>query len=315
MIYKTVDTLPFSFSALGLRGWSDQADDRSDAPVDSNELIAAVQTALELGITYLEVFSSRTASPSAEVFSKALQGRRAEVVLAAVCGADAGHGAEGRLTRRDQIIAACESGLRVLRSERFDLFYCRWPDVSAPLPEVTAAFEHLLARGEIAAAGLSHYGYEQISALRRSGPLHAVRSAINLLHPEDADDLIPYCKEHGIAVVASDPLSHNLLVSTPRESEIVRPQGSIKVMQGRRFEADRWAAERLSSIAQELNRTPAQLAINWVLGTAGVTTAATRAGRSSQVREHLDALGWTIPDAAAARIVDTLSERDRQLDR
>lgn len=315
MIYKTVDSLPFSFSALGLHTWSDESGDRSSAPVDSNELIAAVQTALELGMTYLEVFSSRATAPSAEVISKALQGRRDGVVLAGICGADAGVGIEDRLTRRDQIIAACETGLRVLRTERFDLFYCRWPDVSAPLPEVAGAFDHLLNRGEIGAAGLSHYGYEQISALRRSGPLHAVRSAINLLHPEDADDLIPYCKEHGIAVVAADPLSNDFLAAEARESEIVRPPGSIKVMQGRRFEADRWAAERLRSIANELHRTPAQLAINWVLGTAGVTTAATRAGRSSQVREHLGALGWTIPDATVARIVDTLSERDRQLDR
>ena len=70
MIYKTVDTLPFSFSALGLRTWSDETSDRSSVPVDSNELIAAVQTALELGMTYLEVFSSRATAPSAEVISK-----------------------------------------------------------------------------------------------------------------------------------------------------------------------------------------------------------------------------------------------------
>jgi aryl-alcohol dehydrogenase-like predicted oxidoreductase len=315
MLYRSVNSLPFAISVIGLRGWSVLPAGRASAPPDSNERISAVQTALDLGVTYVEVPVSRDGDPAVALLSKALQGRRDRVVLAGVCGAEGGAGVEGRVIRRDQIVAACEAGLRAMRTDRYELLFCRWPDASAPLDEVREAFSRLLSRGEAVGVGVSHYGYESINAVRRTGPLHAIRSPINLLEPDDGNDVIPFCQEHGIAVIAADPFCHGLLETGSMVPASKTPVSSTKLMPGRRLEANRRAAEQLRTLATEANRSLAQIALTWALAQPGVTTAVTPAERPSEVRDQVGALGWMIPEAMAVRIDDTLSERDRQLDR
>lgn len=297
-------------SAVGLRGWSARPDEWAAPAVNANEVISAVQTALELGVNYVEVSAGRTGGIGDEAVARALAGAPGRVFIAGMCGSGDG----GRIGRREQIIQQCEDGLRRLRIERWDVFFCRWPEVAAPMPEVIEALSRLRERGEAGIVGLSQYAYEHVSEARRAGVVQVVRSSLNVLERDDGHDLIPYCQEHGLAVIAGDPFCHGLLSGNFTDAG-ADARGSTKVFRSGRFGANVAAAERLKAIAAEGGMTLRQLALAWALGQAGVTSAVTPAARPSELREQVTALGRTIPEEIGGRIDDTLSERDRQLDR
>lgn len=310
MIYRTLGKTELEVSAVGLRGWSARPGEWAAPAANANEVISAFQTALELGVNYVEVAAGRTVGLGDEAAARALAGAPGRVYVAGVCGA--GDGA--RVGRRDQIIQQCEEGLRRLHIERWDAFYCRWPEVAAPMPEVIEALSRLHERGEAGIVGLSQYAYEHVSEARRAGVAQVVRSSLNVLEREDGHDLIPYCQEHGLPVIAGDPFCHELLRGGFTGAD-AGTHSSAKVFRSGRFGANVAAAERLSAIASEGGMTLRQLALAWALGQPGVTMAVTAVARPSEVREQTTALGRTIPEEIGGRIDDTLSERDRQLDR
>jgi len=310
MNYRTLGKTGLEISAIGLRGWSAHLNEWSAPAVNANEMISAFQTALDSGVNYVEVSAGRAVGAGDEAMARALAGAPGKVLVAGVCGTGVG----SRIGRREQIVEQCEAGLRRLRIERFDVFYCRWPEVTAPMGEVIEALARLRDRGEAGVVGLSQYGYEQLSEARRAGVSQVVRSSLNVLERDDEHDLIPYCREHGLAVIAGDPFCHGVLGGEFTGDDSARGD-STKVFRSGRFDANVAASRRLGEIAAEGGMTVRQLALAWVLGNSEVVAAVATAARPSEVGEQLAALGRTIPEEIGGRIDDTLSERDRKLDR
>lgn len=318
MEYRTLATTEYRLSNLGLACWAIGPDGLPPEPVDFNEAIATVQAALELGITCLEVTPSPAALATEELLSKAIQSQRARVVLAVPCTAAQApqHGADGRLTCKAEIIAACSASLRRLRLDRIDLYFAHWPDVAAPLPDLMAAMQELLQHGDIGAIGLSHFGCEKLIEARRLGPVHVVRGALGVLDRDSSADLQAYGRTHGLVFLAANPLYGGLLTRRySRQAGLadVRADsaGSVRPLRG----PDDWAVSQLSELADGLGRTTAQLALAWTLAQPGVTTVAVGAARPTQIREYARAVDWKLTPEAAARIDEILAERDRQLER
>lgn len=315
MMQRALGQTAYRVSVIGLRGWPCEPDDAWAEPLDANELISATQVALEGGVTYLEWPLAGGNSQIEESVSNALSSRREHVVLAGVCGVPGlGTARDTRVTRPDMIVSLCEAALRRLRQERFDVLHVRWPGVDLPIPDLMGTLAKLLERGDIGAIGLSHYGYEGVSRARRVGAVHVVRTPLSLFEREATFDLVPFCQEHGIAVVADDVLAGGWLASDADLASLRRAAGS-RPGRSARADADHSAALRLQELAQEAGRTVGQLATAWAISEPGVSTALAVSSRPSRVQDQLGALGWTIPEAIRGRLDDILSERDRRLDR
>jgi aryl-alcohol dehydrogenase-like predicted oxidoreductase len=165
------------------------------------------------------------------------------------------------------------------------------------------ALAELVEREAIRAVGLSNFSCEQLRGALEFGPVHAVQVPFSILQPRAASELIPFCLEHGIAVLAYSPLSKGLLTGKFGPDEVfegVRAKDPEYV--GNRYHRNLRIVESLRAIAAEYGRTPAQLAINWVANYPGVTSALMGAKRPSQVADNAGAAGWTISPEHQARI-------------
>jgi len=172
------------------------------------------------------------------------------------------------------------------------------------------AFTQLLAAGKVSAIGFSNFSCEDLDAAREFGPVHAIEPHFSLLNPRAADDLIPYCRRNGIAVLPYSPLSKGLLTGKFRaDSRFSDLRARDPEFLGSRFRRNLVLVERLAAIAERCGRTLAQLVLNWTATFPGVTAPIMGVKRPSQVAENLGAVDWTLtPDDRAA--IDRLIRTD-----
>jgi diketogulonate reductase-like aldo/keto reductase len=166
---------------------------------DRAPAVRALRAGLDLGATHIDTAEMYGDGAVEELVGEAIAGRRDEVFL--VSKVMPQH-ASRRGTR-----AACESSLRRLRTARLDLYLLHWPG-SQPLEETITAFEDLVAEGSIAAWGLSNFDEDELAeALSIAGPGRIACNQVLYHLRERAVEhaVVPFCAEHGIALVAYSP--------------------------------------------------------------------------------------------------------------
>jgi aryl-alcohol dehydrogenase-like predicted oxidoreductase len=131
--------------------------------------------------------------------------------------------------------------------------------------------------------------------------------AFSLLDRYAAQDLIPYCQEYGVPVLAYGCLAKGLLTGKFGVADRVEGlRARSPEFMGDRFARNLALVDRLRSVAQDYDRSVGQLALNWVIHQPGVTVAVVGAKRASQVRENAGAADWRIEDEDLKRIDDIL---------
>lgn len=268
---------------IGQGTWNMERDDRRAA-------IAALRRGLDLGLTHVDTAEMYGDGEVEELVGEAIAGRRDEVFLASKVLPD-------NASRRGTV-AACERSLARLRTDRLDLYLLHWPG-RHPLADTVAAFEELAAAGKIRAWGVSNFDERELAAavaIAGGAPEHGRRTqgtersqapqrtpACNqvLYHLEERrieHAVIPYCEEHGIAVVAYSPLGSG------------------------RFPRERGGRGRvLAEIAAAHGATPRQVALAFLLRHPSLF-AIPKASRVEHVEENAAAADLTLSDDEARRI-------------
>jgi aryl-alcohol dehydrogenase-like predicted oxidoreductase len=275
--------------AIGGLGWGE---------VHDRESIAAIQTALDVGMTFIDTAHIYGNGHSEEVVGQAIKGRRQEAVL---CTKVFKHWNEqGEVwgdCSYDAIMRAVQAGLKRLQTDYIDVYLIHNYDPNTPIPETMRALEKLLQEGVVRAVGVSRYSLEQLKEAQRCIPLHAVQYPLNMLRRAEIAPILPFCREHKIGVMAYAPLSKGLLTGKftaattfPEDDNRARNE----IFGGEAFAKRLAAVEKLRPIADKYDKTLAQLAINWSLCQPGVTSALTGAKRPDQVRENAGGTGWRI---------------------
>ncbi len=160
----------------------------------------ALRTGLSLGMTLIDTAEGYGKGRSEELIGRVIAGQRDRVFL--VSKVD--HMATG-----DTIERACEASLARLRTERLDLYLAHWRDRSSDLSVVVAAFENLRAAGKIRTWGVSNFGLSDMEELFRIPDGHRCATnqvAYNLGDRTIEHDLLPWCEQHGMPVMAYSPL-------------------------------------------------------------------------------------------------------------
>ena len=160
---------------------------------------------------------------------------------------------------RAGVVAACERSLKRLATDRIDLYLLHWRG-SIPLAETLEGFQRLERDGKIRHHGVSNFDrgdMEEWVALRGEETVAADQVLYNLSRRGPEWDLVPWCREHGVAVMAYTPLG----------------QGSMLGNRG------------LAEIARRRGKTPAQIALAWLLRQQG-TIVIPKASHAAHVREN-----------------------------
>jgi aryl-alcohol dehydrogenase-like predicted oxidoreductase len=296
--------------ALGtwaIGGWMWGGSNESDA-------ISAIHAALDRGINLIDTAPVYGFGRSEEIVGKALaaDGRRKRAFIATKVGLDWKDGKPFRNARKARIIEEAEDSLRRLQTDVIDLYQVHWPDPHTPIAEVAEAMGELHRQGKIRAIGVSNFSPAQMDEFRKVAPLHAAQPPYNLFERAIEQDVLPYCRDRGIAVLAYGSLCRGLLSGSMTKSSRFTGDDLRKSdpkFLSPRFEQYLAAVERLDRFAQErFDRRVIHLALRWVLDRGEANIALWGARRADQLSPIAEVTGWHIDSSAMAEIDQILQE-------
>jgi len=296
--------------ALGtwaMGGWMWGGSNESDA-------ISAIHAALDRGINLIDTAPVYGFGRSEEIVGKALAtgGRRKRAFIATKVGLDWKDGKPFRNARKARIIEEAENSLRRLQTDVIDLYQVHWPDPHTPIAEVADAMGELHRAGKIRAIGVSNFSPAQMDEFRKVAPLHTAQPPYNLFEREIERDVLPYCHDRDIALLAYGSLCRGLLSGTMSKSS--RFTGDDLRKNDPKFRAPRFAqylaaVERLDRLANErFGRRVIHLAARWVLDRGEMNIALWGARRADQLAPISEVIGWRIDSSAMAEIDRILRE-------
>ncbi|HET6228605.1 MAG TPA: aldo/keto reductase [Longimicrobiaceae bacterium] len=272
---------------------------------DEGEAVRTIHAALDLGINLIDTAPVYGRGVSEEIVGRALAGSRRQVVIVATkCGLSwPGGGDVVRDARPATIRREVEESLARLGTDRIDLYQVHWPDPRVPVADTAGVLADLYREGKIRAIGVSNHSPAEMDAFRAAAPLHAAQPPYNLFEREVEDDVLPYCRRHGIATLTYGVLCRGLL------SGRMRPDTSfagddLRAADDPKFRQPAYseyleAVDRLDRFALEnFGKRVIHLAARWALEQPGVGVALWGARRPEQLEPVEDVFGWRLDDDA-----------------
>lgn len=300
MEYRDLGGTGLRVSEIGFGAWAIGGD--AWGPVEDAESLAAMERALELGINFIDTADVYGEGRSESLVSKAISGRRDEVVISTKGGLMGHHREPERepvYDRPEKILKACEASLKRLKTDHLDVYFCHiWWDKPEETETFIEAFEQLKNDGKVRAVGVSTNDLDYIKHFDQDGGLDVVQLDYSILNREPERDILPYLEERGIGVVVRGPLRMGLLTGKFSE-DTTFPEGDIR----RSWTEAQWFKESLKKVQSlktlEDGRTLGQLALRYVLDHPAVSVAIPGAKTPVQVEAN-----------AAASVRPLLSEED-----
>jgi diketogulonate reductase-like aldo/keto reductase len=192
----------------------------------------------------------------------------------------------GSHLRHDEVLRAAEASLRQLQTDSIDLYQVHWPNSRVPLKETLHAMEALVDRGLVKYIGVSNFSVSELreaQAAMSKYPIVSNQVLYNLNSREIERDLLPYCQQHNVTIIAYTPLDDGRLATTSR----------FRRSRGRRV---------LEQVATEVHKTLAQVALNWCTSRPQVI-AIPKSDSVARTEENCRASGWRLSQAQV-RLLD-----------
>ncbi len=275
---KPHNVLALGCWAFGGREWGGQ---------DDADSMAAMETAYAAGISHFDTAIAYGGGASERVVGGFLAGNgRREKVFLATKGNTAN-------ARGEEITDSLDRSLANLAVDCIDLYYIHWPRKGKDMRPVMEALEAARRQGKIHAVGVSNFSVEQMAAVGEVGTINAHQMCYNLFWRYPEADVIPYCREHDIAVVTYSTIAEGILTGKfPRE---VRFGEDDHRRHGVLFDSEVWphvydAVEHLKAIAAEAARPLVELAIRWVASRPSVTSTLVGARNAAQAAQNAAAM-------------------------
>ena len=322
-----MDTNQLGFSdlhltSLGLGTWAigGGGGDYGWGPQDDARSLEAIDRALELGIHWIDTAPAYGLGHSEEIVGQAISGRRNEVIVATKCGLvwdEGAHSTYERLTA-ESVRQEAEDSLRRLDVDVIDLYQIHWPDPEEQIEEAWATIAELIKEGKIRYGGVSNFSVEQLKRIQPIHPVASLQPPYNMLERDIEEELLPYCAEHDIGVIAYSPMQSGMLTGKyDRESIEAMPEEDWR-KDSKHFTEPELSAnlrliEGLRPIAERNDKTLPQLAIAWVLERPEVTAAIVGARKPEQIEETAVAGSWDLSEKDLEEIEALLEKRKSRL--
>ncbi len=206
---------------------------------------------------------------------------------------------------RVHIMRAIDDSLRRLRTDYIDVYYTHHVDVQTPLEEMLRAFDDLITAGKIRYAGCSNYEAWRLleatwlAEINGWARFACYQPQFSLVVRDIEEEIVPVCELKGLGVVAWSPLGGGFLSGKYQPGETRR--AGARSAEGWGFPLRFFASNRddilatLLQTASELGRSPAQVALRWVLDQAFLTSAIVGARIAEQLKDNVLASGWRLP--------------------
>jgi myo-inositol catabolism protein IolS len=260
---RTLGTSGIQITPILMGTW--QAGKRMWVGIEDAETLKAIRAAVDAGITTIDTAEVYGEGHSERIVGEALQDVRDRVVYATKVFAN--H------LKYDQVIAACEQSLKNLRTDYIDLYQIHWPAGSfgnalVPLEETMSALNELKKQGKIRAMGVSNFSRAQLEEAAQYGRIDSVQPPYSLFWRKIEKDLVPYCVEHNISILAYSPLAQGLLTGKFGPNHQFVPEDNRsknQLFQGETYKRAQQALEKLRPMAEQHQTTLGNLALAWLI--------------------------------------------------
>ncbi|MBN1420494.1 MAG: aldo/keto reductase [Planctomycetes bacterium] len=325
MEYRKLGRSDLSVSAVSLGTWVTGGWWWGGA--DEAQSIDAIRRSIDLGINLIDTAPAYGFGRSEEIVGRAIRGLRDRVLVATKCGLrwdreggelffetkdqDGQPRAIRRNLSRESVIEECEASLRRLGVDVIDLYQCHWPDPTTPLAETLDALSALQRQGKIRAIGVSNFTPAMLEECLRHGAIASDQPKYNMLARDIEGDVLPFARAHDIGIIAYSPLEQGILtgkVTLDRsfpEGDYRRDRPWFQPHNRRKALA---LLSKLEPIARAHGWTPGQLAIHWLIGQEGVTSAIVGARTPAQAEENARAAEGRLSAEELAQIRRWLDE-------
>ena len=263
---------------------------------DDGESLRAMARALELGLTHFDTASGYGSGHSERLVGGFMDGKRDKIFLASKQSAQ---------KNKQKFTKAIHASLERLSTDYIDLYYIHWPRSNVDMRPTMEALVEAKEAGIFGAIGVSNFSVEQMAAVSEVGRIDAHQLCYNLLWRWAEADIIPYCIEHGIAIVTYSSIAQGILTGKfPKNPEFAdgdqRPNTTL-------FGPDVWphvfeCVEEMKNPAREIERPLNYLAVQWVMRQPGVTSVLVGARNAMQVEENVAATDIEIDQSIMDRM-------------
>ena len=266
---------------------------------DEKASIATIHAALDKGVNLIDTAPVYGFGRSEEIVGRALKqhGRRTPIRISTKAGLEWQNGSIGRNSIPSRIAGEVDDSLRRLQVDVIDIYFIHWPDPKVPFEETARLLESLKDQGKIRACGVSNFSPEQMDAFRKAAVIQVCQPPYNMFERGIEDDILPYCRENGIALMTYGALCRGLLsgkMTPDREFPGDDLRNQDPKFQAPQFGRYLMAAARLKQLARDsYQQTLLAAAVRWVLD-MGVEIAIWGGRRPAQMDPIEDVLGWQV---------------------
>ncbi len=212
---------------------------------------------------------------------------------------------------KEGVIKECEASLLRLQTDYIDLFQVHRPDPTTDISETMEALELLKRQGKIREGAVSNYNLDQLKNAIDHFPVLSNQLSYSMLEREIEKEILPFCLENNIGILAYSPLQRGILTGKYR--------GNIKWDEDDHRKDTKWFQpenrdrintflDKIEPIANDNGMSLSQLVINWTIRQKGITCALLGARNPAQVEHNIKALDFSLNDSEIQIIDQELSQ-------
>jgi 1-deoxyxylulose-5-phosphate synthase len=306
---------------MGLRGQADEATAQR-----------LVEHALDQGINLIDCANiygpmddRANIGRSEVVLGRALKGRRDDVVITSKVQGRIGPGPNDTGLSRYHILREVERSLKRLETDHIDVYLVHSFDATTPLEETVRALDDLVHAGKVRYVGCCNYAAWQVCRALwiadriNAVPYMCVQNPYSLLNRRLEVEMFGLVRDRGLGVMAYSPLAVGLLSGAYQPGQPA-PDGSLWATR-RKDQFGKTVAGTVAEViaalhesAADLGKSPAQVAIAWVLSHPEISCAISGADTQAQLDDVLGGVGWSLPAEVRQRLDETSAAMSMILD-
>jgi aryl-alcohol dehydrogenase-like predicted oxidoreductase len=290
---------PIGIGAWAIGGsWGDQDDKLS---------IATIKRGLDLGINWIDTAAIYGLGHSEDIVREAIKGREKPYIFTKCSLVWDENRNVSNVMKADSIQRECEASLKRLGIDTIDLYQIHWPNPDIDIEEGWTALAKLKKEGKVRHIGVSNFNVEQLKRAEKIAPVETLQPPYSLVTPGVQDEILPYCLQQNIGVIAYSPMASGLLTGRMSKERIANLPDDDWRKGNPNFNAPRVdrnlaLADLLTDIATSHNVAAGVVAIAWTLQNPAVTAAIVGLRNPQQIDELIAAIDFRLSAAEFERI-------------
>ena len=231
--------------------------------------VEVIRKGIELGANFIDTAESYVGSE--EIVGEAIKGMRHKVII--------GTKFSPQNSSYDGVIKAAERSMRKMHIKQIDLYQLHWPHPEVPIEETAKALKYLLRKEKIKNVGVCNMTISGLKKVQKTieEKIATLQMEYNLFDRNVEDGVMKYCKNNNILFIAYSPLDKGRIFNTAQQGKI------------------------LIELAKRYNKTPSQIALNWLANRSTVVTIP-RTNSLTHLLENIDSTSFSLTRDDANKI-------------